>query len=122
MDEVVAAYGESVAVARNLPDGQVGTRGLHSGGYRCGTPVDGVHAVGVHVVGQTRGASDAGDDHGLFWRNLEFGHCLVEHVEDGVVAASGAPAHALLVLVVGRCVLVLIVFHCVFLLISALCV
>ena len=32
-------------------------------------------------------------------------HSLVESVEDGVVAAAGAPAHALSVFIVGGCIL-----------------
>ena len=53
MDEVVASDGETVAVARNLPDGHVGIGEFEAGGYGCGAAMDGVEAVGVHVVRQT---------------------------------------------------------------------
>ena len=109
MDEVVAAYGEAVAVAGYLPHGHLGVGNLEAGGDGCRTSVDGVEAVGVHVVGQARAAADAGDDGGAVRGHAEGGHGLVEGVENGVVAASGTPAHALSVFIVGCCVC--LVFH-----------
>ncbi len=53
MDEVVAANGESVAVAGHLPYGQIRIGYLATGGNGSGTSVNGVHPVRIHIVGQT---------------------------------------------------------------------
>lgn len=58
MDEVVAADGESVAVAAHLPYGEFRIGNLATGGNGSGTSVNGVHAVGIHIVGQTAGTAD----------------------------------------------------------------
>ena len=57
--------------------------------------MDGVHPVGVHVVGEAARASDAGDEHGVLRRDTEVGHELLDGLEDAVVAAAGAPADLL---------------------------
>ena len=105
MDEVVAADSESVAVAGNLPYGHLRIGDLEACGDGGRTAVDGVESVGGHVVGQTRGATDAGNDGGAVRGHAQSCHSLVESVEDGVVAAAGAPAHALSVFIVGGCIL-----------------
>ena len=53
MDEVVTADGQTITVATNLPDGEVGISDLGTCGDSGSTTVDGVHAVGGHVVWQT---------------------------------------------------------------------
>ena len=58
MDKVVAADGESVAVAAHLPYGEFRIGNLATGGNGSGTSVNGVHAVGIHIVGQTAGTAD----------------------------------------------------------------
>ena len=63
VDEVVAADGQRVAVARGDPHVEVRPRDLQPRGDRRRAPVDGVEAVGVHVVREAAGAADAGDDH-----------------------------------------------------------
>src|SRR5205807_3497094 len=65
MDQVVAADGEAVAVARDDPYLQIGPADLQSRRKGRGTPVDTVKAVGVHVVRKTAGAADSGDEHHL---------------------------------------------------------
>lgn len=59
VDEMVAADGKAVAVARDLPHGHVGAGHLEACRDGGGASVDGVEAIGVHVVGQTRAATDA---------------------------------------------------------------
>ena len=59
MYEMVAADGEAVAVARHLPHCEVRTGGLESCGDGGRTTMDGVHAVGVHVIREARRATDA---------------------------------------------------------------
>ncbi len=98
VDEVVAADRERVAVTRDHPDGQVGTRGRHARGERGSTAVDAVHPVGVHVVDEAPGAADARHEHDLVRRDAELRHERLDGGEDRVVAAAGAPAR----LLVGR--------------------
>jgi hypothetical protein len=53
MDEMVAADGETVTVARDLPYGHLGISHLEACGDGCRTSVDGVEAIGVHIVGES---------------------------------------------------------------------
>ena len=57
--------------------------------------VDGVEAVGLDIVGEARGAADAGDEHGPRRVGLEVGQGLEHGLQDRVVAAARAPAHLL---------------------------
>src|SRR4051812_43495242 len=66
-----------------------------------GAPVDGVHPVGVHVVGEAPGAADAGDEDDLLGRDAELGHEALDGSEHRVVAAARAPARLLVGLEVG---------------------
>ena len=63
-----------------------------------------METIGVHVIGQTGRASDAGDDGSAVRRYADFGHGLVQGVEDGVVAAAGTPAHGLVTFEVRGCI------------------
>lgn len=98
VDKVVAADSKSVAVTRNLPYGHLGIGNLEACRDGGCTSVDGMETIGVHVIGQTGRASDAGDDGSAVRRYADFGHGLVQGVEDGVVAAAGTPAHGLVTL------------------------
>ncbi len=69
VDQVVAADRQRVAVAGGDPHLEVGPRQLEAGGHRRRAAVDGVEAVGVHVVREAAGAADAGDDHELLARD-----------------------------------------------------
>ena len=92
MDEVVAAYGKTVTIAAYLPNGQRGIHDLATRGYRGCTTVDGVHTVGVHVMGKTAGTTDTRNHSGLIGRDPYLCHGLVERGQKGVVATSGTPA------------------------------
>ena len=78
VNEVVAADGKTVTVARHLPYRQVGVCHLRTSGNRCGTSVDGVHTIGCHIVGQTTGASDTTDDCYVLWGYANLCHSLME--------------------------------------------
>ena len=75
---------------------QVGPADLRPVAQRRGAAVDGVHAVGVHVVGKPAGAADAGDEHDLFAGDAEGGNHLFHLGENRVVAAAGAPTDILI--------------------------
>ena len=92
VDEMVSADGEAVAVAAYLPNLKVGVCHFAAGGYGSGASVNGVHAIGGHVVGQTAAASDAADDGDVLGCHAYFGHGLVQTCQEEVVAASGAPS------------------------------
>ena len=96
VDEVVAADSEAVAVAGDVPDGEVGTCGLESGGNGEAATMNGVHAIGLQIVGHTAGASDAGDNGGLPGSHTEFGHRFLHGGGNGVVTASGTEFQGLI--------------------------
>ena len=91
MDEVVASDSQSVAVTAHLPYREVGVGHLATCGNGGCASVDGVHAVGGHVVGQTTATSDAADDGCLPRCHAYLGHCLVQAVQEEVVAAARTP-------------------------------
>lgn len=95
VDQVVAADGQRVAVARDDPDGQVAAGGGEAGGDGRGAAVDRVHPVGVHVVREAGGAADAGDEDDVLLRQAQFGHEALDGGEHRVVTAAGAPADLL---------------------------
>ena len=57
--------------------------------------MDRVHAVGLEVVGEARGAADAGDEHDVLAAQPEVGQEALHGLEHGVVAAARAPADLL---------------------------
>lgn len=90
--QVVSADAEAITIAGDDPDREVGIGDFHAGGDSGGAAVDGVKPVGVHVIGESARAADARNDHEVFTRNAEFRQRALERVEDGVIAATGAPA------------------------------
>ena len=101
VDEVVASDGQSVAVAANLPYGEVGIHYLGTGGNGCRTSVDGLHGIGVDVIGQTAGAAYAADYCRLIGRNAQFGHGFVQTGQEEMVATSRAPSWLPFLVIVG---------------------
>lgn len=99
MYEVVAADGQSVAIAADLPDGEIGVGNLAAGSNRRCTAVDGVHAIGGHIVRQTAGATDTTDDGSFVRRHAYLCHCLVEAGKEEVVTTSGAPTRLSLLII-----------------------
>ena len=109
VDEMVAADGQAVAVTADLPNGHFRICNLEAGSDCGSAAMNGVEAIGVAVVRQTRRASDAGDYGGHVGRHAEFGHCLMEAVQNCVVAASGTPANTLVALILLRGIC--LIFH-----------
>ena len=95
MDEVVAADGQSITVTSDDEDGQIRARHCHPRRDGRGTAVDGVHAIGVHVVREARGATDARDDNGVLLGDAQIRQHTLEGGQNRVVATAGAPAHLL---------------------------
>src|SRR5262249_40669749 len=57
--------------------------------------VDGVKAIGVHVVREPARAADPGDEDDVLLGDAEVGHRLLHGAQDGVVTASRAPPDVL---------------------------
>ncbi len=96
MDEVVATNGECVTIARDHPDHEIWPCTLEASCDRGGAPVDGVEAEGVHVVRQSAGAADPGDEDDFLLRDAKVWHGLLRLGQNRVVAAAWAPAHILI--------------------------
>ena len=95
VQQVVAADRKAVAVAGDHPDAQVGVGNGKSGRQRRRAPVYRVDAVCVHVIGETAGAADAGDEDGLLFGRARLRQHPLHLRQDRIVAAAGAPAHRL---------------------------
>ncbi len=95
VQQVVAADRQAVSVPRDHEDLELGPGELEPGRQGRGAAVDGVEAVGVHVVREAARAADARDEHDVLSRDAEIGHRLLHRAQDGVVPAAGAPAHVL---------------------------
>ena len=99
VDEVVAADGQRVAVTGRHPDVQARVGDLHARSHGIGTAVDGVEAEGLHVVDEARRAADTRHEREEVVRRVgsvgNLGQRTLHGVQDGMVAASGAPAHLL---------------------------
>jgi hypothetical protein len=91
MDEVVAADSQSVTVAADLPNGEVGVDDLGSCGDSGSTAVDSLHGIGVDIIRQTAGAADTTDDGGLIRRDTNLGHGFLKAGKEAVVAAARTP-------------------------------
>src|SRR5579862_847189 len=53
--------------------------------------VNGVDAVGVHVIGKTGTAADTRHEHGVFTAGAQFRHQHLHGHQDGEVPTAGAP-------------------------------
>ena len=57
--------------------------------------MNGVDAIGVHVVRETTAATDAGNENGLLGRYADFGKYFFHLSRDGVIAATWTPTDIL---------------------------
>src|SRR5215203_4975221 len=96
MNQMIAADGERIAVTGDHKDRHIFPRRCDAGSDRGGTAVDRVHAVGVHVVRETRRAADTGNDHGVLALDPELGHKALERCKHRIVTTARAPAHLLI--------------------------
>ena len=93
---MIPADREAIAISGHDPDREIGAGYLESSGKSRRAPVDGVKSGGVHVIRKAAGAADPGDHDYLFVGNPKRRERLLDGVENGVVAASGTPAHGLI--------------------------
>ena len=78
MNEVVTTDSQSVTVAAHLPYGQVWISHLRTSGNGGCTAVNGVHAIGCHVVRQTAGTTDTRDNCYVLGSYANLGHSLMK--------------------------------------------
>ena len=91
VDEMVAADAVAVAIAAGADDFQFVVAELDAGGHGKGPAMQGVHAVGVDIARQVRGAADAADDTDLMRLQAEVEQRGLERGEDGEIAAARTP-------------------------------
>ena len=91
MDEVVTTDSQSVTVARHLPDGEVGISHLRTSSDGGSTTMNGVHAVGSHIVRQTARAADTTDHCNILGSHADLSHGLMERCQEEVVTATRTP-------------------------------
>src|SRR5690606_19383296 len=92
MDEMIAADAEGVSVAGDDPYLEIGIGELDAGGNGGSPAVDGMKTVGIHVIGESAGAADAGHEYEILLGQAESGEKPLHGSQDGIVAASRAPA------------------------------
>ena len=99
--QVVASDAKRIAISRDDKHGQVGASDFETARKGRCTTVDRVHAIGVHVVRETTGASDPRDEHQVFSCDSQFRKDFFHLCQDGVVAASWAPTNVLVTAKIG---------------------
>src|SRR4029077_10682713 len=92
---MVAADGETVAVAAEEEDVQVGPGQADATRERDGAAVNEVGAVAVDEIGKARRATDAGEGDDLFVLELAFLDHFVEGGEHGEIATPGTPGRVI---------------------------
>ena len=97
---MVAANAQGIAVTRDDPDLQFRPRNLQPRGEGRRATVNGMEAVGVHVIGETAGAADPRDDSHVLTRNAllltDLRHGLLHLGEDRIISATGTPTDNLI--------------------------
>ena len=95
VDQVVGTDRQRVAITSGDHDRQVRTGHGQARGDGQRPTMDGVHAEAVDVVGESRGAANAGDHHGVLAKDAQPRQQRLHRTENGVVTAARAPAHLL---------------------------
>src|SRR5260370_7093356 len=89
--QVLPADRQHVPIARHHPHVELGVGELDPRRDRGRASVDGVEAVGGHGGREAGRGADAGDEPGAVPGDAQLSEHLVHRLEDGVVAAAGAP-------------------------------
>src|SRR5689334_17312333 len=88
---MIAADGETVAVATEQKDVQVWPGQTNAAGERDGAAVNEVCAMAVDEIGKARRATDPGEGNDLFVIEVAFLEHFVERSEHREIAAAGTP-------------------------------
>jgi len=94
--EVIPADRQGITVTGDHPDLQIRVSQLDARGNRRSPAVNTVHAVGVHVIRETAGAANSGNEHKLLFGNPQSRQDFFHLGENGIIATAGAPAYFLI--------------------------
>ena len=104
MHRVVAADRQRIAIARDNPHIKIGIGELYTRRHRRCAAVDGVEAIGFHIIWEARRTADAADEHGVFGRAADFRHGALHRLQNRIVTTARAPANFLVGFpILGRC-------------------
>src|ERR1051326_3280679 len=92
---MVAADRETVAVAAEQKDVEIGPGKADAAGERNGAAVDEVRAVAIDEIGKARRTTDARKRDDLFVIDISFLENLVERREHGEIATARTPGRVM---------------------------
>src|SRR5690606_17203730 len=92
---MVATDTQAVAIAGYHPHHELGIGHFDTRCHSGCAPVDGMESVGIDVVRKTAAAANAAYPSHVFRSHADLGQCPLYGRQDGVVAATWAPAHIL---------------------------
>lgn len=93
---MISSYGKAIAISGDDPDAEFRSGGFEAAGDGSCSSVDGVHAIGIHIIGKAAAAADTGYDHYIFTGDAKGRHHLLHLRQDGVVSTTRAPAYFLI--------------------------
>ena len=93
---MIAANGQTVAVAGYQPDIHLWIGQLDAGGKGGRPAMDGVETIGRHVIGKARGTADTRDEDNVLRRRTNIGQGFLHALQNGVVATTGTPSDFLI--------------------------
>src|SRR5215471_13249396 len=95
MQQMITTNAERIAITRDYPYHQVRPARLQAGGNGGGTAVNGVEAIGIHVIWEPARAANARHEDNFLPRHTQVGHHLLGLRQEGVIATPWAPAYFL---------------------------
>src|ERR1700754_4598076 len=95
MDSVIPPNTETIPVARDDPDAQLGTAGLQPRSDSRSTPMDRMHAIGIHIIGKTAATTYPRNNNDVLPGYSQGRHNFLHLGEDDIIPASRAPADLL---------------------------
>ena len=91
MKKVIAANGETVAIARHQPNGEFGVGDLYSCGNGRRSSMNGMKNISIHIIRKPTGTANSADDHKFFLRNSKLGESTLNGIENRVIATTRTP-------------------------------
>ena len=95
VDEMIATNAQPVAVTRDQPDMQVGSGDLESGCNRRCPTMNGMKAIGIHVVRETTRTADPRNENRFFFWNAELREDFLDLSQNGIIPTARTPTDVL---------------------------
>ena len=114
MNKMVPTDSQTVAISRNLPYRQIGIGRLHPGSHSCGTTMNRMKTIGIHIIRQTRRTADTRNHHRFVGRHSQCRHSSLQHSHDRMVSTTRTPTYILVAFKI-LCRIFLLFFHILFL-------